>query len=367
MTEPQRRLHEEYREAVARLVAKWRRFGFLSEADQQRLLIALQMMRMACNSTYLIDHQTDHGVKADELLAVLGDILEEAPAKVVVFSQWVRMHELVVRRLESRRLAYVLFSGDVPGPRRKELVQRFREDPQCRVFLSTDAGGVGLNLQHAGAVINLDLPWNPAVLEQRIGRVHRLGQHRPVHVVNFIAQGTIEEGMLSLLQFKRSVFAGVLDGGEDEVFLGGTRLKRFMESVEKVTDAIPAPMPAEPESPGDGQVEETEEPLEAAPRTPPGHRGRRVAAKTAAEPAPPAPSVDERLATALAAGAALLDRLARTLGGSAGKESQTSPAAGLAALIRRDSPDGEPYLRLPLPPPDALQKILDALSTWLGQ
>ena len=94
---------------------------------------------------------------------------------------------------------------------------------------------MGLNLQHASVVLNMDLPWNPAVLEQRIGRVHRLGQTRPVRVVHFIAQGTIEEGMLARLGFKRSLFAGVLDGGEREVFLGGSRLARFMESVEQAT------------------------------------------------------------------------------------------------------------------------------------
>ena len=91
----------------------------------------------------------------------------------------------------------------------------------------------------------MDLPWNPAVLDQRVGRVHRLGQHRPVRVVNFVAQGTIEHGMLSVLSFKQSMFAGVLDGGTSEVFLGGTRLKRFMDSVDQVTQSIPAAMPAE--------------------------------------------------------------------------------------------------------------------------
>src|SRR6266545_4522231 len=84
----------------------------------------------------------------------------------------------------------------------------------------------------------MDLPWNPAVLEQRIGRVYRLGQTRTVQVVNFVAQGTIEEGMLSVLAFKKSLFAGVLDGGEHEVFLHGTRLTKFMETVDKVTGAM---------------------------------------------------------------------------------------------------------------------------------
>ena len=88
----------------------------------------------------------------------------------------------------------------------------------------------------------MDLPWNPAVLEQRIGRVHRLGQKQPVRVVNFVAQGTIEEGMLSVLKFKKSLFAGVLDGGEKEVFLGGSRLNKFMETVESATAAIPEAM-----------------------------------------------------------------------------------------------------------------------------
>ncbi|HIQ20778.1 MAG TPA: hypothetical protein EYH34_06045, partial [Planctomycetes bacterium] len=244
MTPEQWKHHEENREIVARLVAKWKRFGFLSETDQQRLLIALQNMRMACNSTYLLDKKTDHGVKADEVLELVMETLEDSETKVVVFSQWLRMLELIVRRLERHRLGHVLFYGGVPGPNRKKLIERFREDSNCRLFLATDAGGVGLNLQHASVVINLEQPWNPAVLEQRIGRVHRLGQHRPVRVIHFIAQGTIEEGMLSLLGFKKAMFSGVLDGGKDEVFLGKTRLKRFMESVEKATGSIPQRMPS---------------------------------------------------------------------------------------------------------------------------
>ena len=197
--------HEENRETRR---PGWCRNGgrhhFLSEADQLRMRIALQNMRMACDSTYLLDQKTDHGVKADELVELLAEVFEDPDAKVVVFSQWVRMHELVVRRLERRKWGHVFFHGGVPGPERKELVHRFKEDPDCRLFLATDAGGVGLNLQNASVVVNLDQPWNPAVLEQRIGRVHRLGQRRPVRVVHFIAQGTIEEGMLGLLKFKKS-------------------------------------------------------------------------------------------------------------------------------------------------------------------
>ena len=261
MTPEQMRHHTENRELVARIVAKWRQFHFLSEADQTRLMIALQNMRMSCDSTYLLDHKTDFGVKADELATLLGEMLEQPDTKVVIFSQWLRMHELLVRRLERRRWEHVMFHGGVPGPQRKNLVDRFREDGKCRAFLATDAGGVGLNLQHASVVVNMDVPWNPAVLEQRIGRVHRLGQRQPVRVVNFVSQGTIEEGMLSILKFKKSLFAGALDGGEKEVFLGGSRLNRFMDTVEKATGGIPPQAGQDPpDRSEEDEREEEEEP-----------------------------------------------------------------------------------------------------------
>ena len=174
MTPQQHQHHEENREAVARIVAKWRRYRFLSEADQRRLMIALQNMRMSCDSTYLLDHATDCGVKADELGTLLGELLEQPGTKVVVFSQWLRMHERwcdASRRSESGTCCFMGPWNPSPEGAR----DRFREDDSCRVFLATDAGGVGLNLQHASVVVNMDVPWNPAVLEQRIGRVHRLG------------------------------------------------------------------------------------------------------------------------------------------------------------------------------------------------
>lgn len=350
MTAAQMEHHEENRETVARIVHKWRRFGFLTEADQRRLLIALQNMRMACDSTYLLDQKTDHGVKADELVELVGEMLEDPQTKVVVFSQWLRMHQLVARRLEQKKWPYVLFHGGVPGPRRRGLIERFREDPQCRLFLATDAGGVGLNLQHASAVVNLDLPWNPAVLEQRIGRVHRLGQHRPVRVVNFIAQGTIEEGMLGLLEFKKSVFCGVLDGGQNEVFLGGTRLTRFMESVEKATAGVSVPMPAEAD--GDAAQRATAE------RRAGGEKSRGSAARRTS-PAEPQPNPWPEL---FKAGMSLVATLAQTL--DAGRSGE-----GSVAQIERDERTGTSYLKLPLPPPEIagqLQTLLAQLAKAFG-
>jgi superfamily II DNA or RNA helicase len=342
MTPEQMRHHEENREIVARIVAKWRRFGFLTEADQRRLMIALQNMRMSCDSTYLLDKKTDFGVKADELMTVLDEIFETPDAKVVIFSQWLRMHELLQLRLQTTKHQHILFHGGVPGNKRKYLIQQFKEDDRCRAFLSTDAGGVGLNLQNAAAVINMDLPWNPAVLDQRIGRVHRLGQHRPVRVVNFVAQGTIEHGMLSLLSFKKSLFAGVLEDGQDEVFLGGSRLKRFMNSIEKATGRIPDAMPA-PSS-------DAQETNAAARKTGDTEEPRQ------SETESPQPMWTDLIT----AGVSLLTQLGQAMQGNAGALPSNSPLSGLR--IETDKASGQQHLKLPLPKKETLEKIFNVLN-----
>src|SRR5580692_5710973 len=229
MTEMQMDFHKANADEVARVVQRWRKTRFLSDKDLRQLMSALQNMRMSCNSTYLLDQQTDHGVKADELATLFESLFAQPDAKAVVFSQWTRTHEIVIRRLKKLGIGYVSFHGGVPSERRPALVERFRNDPDCRVFLSTDAGSTGLNLQHASTLVNMDLPWNPAVLEQRIARVHRMGQRKPVQIVNYVAKGTIEEGMLSVLAFKRSLSAGILDGGGGDISFGGSRLNRFMK------------------------------------------------------------------------------------------------------------------------------------------
>jgi superfamily II DNA or RNA helicase len=353
MTPEQMVHHEDNREIVARIVARWRKLRYLSESDQRRLMIALQNMRMSCNSTYLLDQETDFGFKADELATLLDEVYERPDIKVVIFSQWQRTHELLERRLTPRGYEHVMFNGSVPSDKRKDLVDRFREDPRCRAFLSTDAGGVGLNLQHASVVVNMDLPWNPAVLEQRIGRVHRLGQSRPVQVVNFISQGTIEEGMLGVLKFKKSLFAGVLDGGETEIFLGGSRLSRFMETVDKAAGNIPTPVAEEPEEPQN--------------RSPSVSEGSPTASMSE-DPSPAA--APNPLETLLQSGLSFLEQLAAAARNPAapstdnGDHSSSHP--GLS-LVRRDATSGQPYLHLPMPSPELLDRLLATATQFLRQ
>mgnify|MGYP002073061496 FL=1 len=375
LTPQQREHHDENGDIVARIVSRWRKSGYLSDSDQKRLHICLQNMRMACNSTWLLDHESDHGHKVDELMAVLDELLEAPEAKAVVFSQWLGTHELIRRRLGrgagQRDWGHVLFSGEVPGEQRGALVERFHDDPACRLFLSTDAGGVGLNLQHAAAVVvNMDLPWNPAVLEQRIGRVHRMGQARGVQVVNFIGQGSIEEGILSLLAFKKSLFAGVLDGGTSEVFLQGTKLSQFMKSVEEVAGAMGEAEADEPAAAAAaGEAVEVVETVAAPAAARDGTRPAAAAGFGAGEPAPagsPAVPAQPAAASADQAGAdpsaAILEAGASLLQGLASARS-ASGAAPIA--IEPDPVSGRPTLRLPLPEPAVLQRLAKAFEPWL--
>jgi len=346
MTSQQMKHHEENQETVARIVAKWRRMRFLSDTDQRRLMIALQNMRMSCNSTYLLDKKTDFGMKADELISVLDEVFEQPDAKVVIFSQWLGTHKILQDRLKLSKCNHVLFHGSIPSPKRKDLIRQFKTDPDCRVFLSTDAGGVGLNLQNASVVINMDLPWNPAVLEQRIGRIHRLGQHKPVRVVNFVAQGTIEHGMLELLSFKQSLFDGVLDKGKDEVFLGGTRLKRFMDSVDKATSAIPESMPQQAKAGrnGDGANEDGLTEIEKKETVGAEHQQ----------------DWNELISTGLS----FLDKLGQTLLGKEGPSNKPTSKMFSGLKIEKDKDTGQQQLKIPIPPKEVLKGIADLLTEF---
>lgn len=245
MTKEQKAIHEEYQFQVSIIVDKWRRFKFLSETDRKRLLMLLSMMRMVCDSTFILDQKSRFDTKIDETMAIISNLLDSEDGKVVIFSQWERMLRILAEELTDKDIDFCFLHGGVPSVKRKNLIDRFREDKDCRIFLSTDAGATGLNLQTASLLINLDLPWNPAVLEQRIARIYRLGQANPVQIINMVARGTIEERMLSTLRFKSNLAAGILDGGEDAVFFDNNKFDKIVEVVDGV---IGKPESTEPES-----------------------------------------------------------------------------------------------------------------------
>ena len=231
MTKEQREMHEEFKSGVAALVLKWKRMHFLSEKDRKRLLLLLSQMRMVCDSTFILDQQSRYDTKIDELMNILDSYLVGGNGKVVVFSGWERMTRLVAQELTQRGIRFEYLHGGIPSAKRKDLVNNFTDQPDSRVFLSTDAGSTGLNLQAASLIVNLDLPWNPAVLEQRIARIYRIGQQRNIQVINLVSADSFEEQMIARLKFKSSLFEGALDGGEDTIFANDDKFKGIMSLV----------------------------------------------------------------------------------------------------------------------------------------
>ncbi|MFA7233202.1 MAG: DEAD/DEAH box helicase [Terrimicrobiaceae bacterium] len=214
----------------------------LTPKEQDLLMILLNMMRMICDSPGIMKGNPSRDCpKLDELARVLDECLADPDVKVIVFSEWIGMLDRVREWADKARIGCAWHTGTVPQKRRRAEILAFRQDPDCRLFLSTDSGGVGLNLQNASVVINCDLPWNPAKLEQRIARAWRKNQLRTVTVVNLIAEGTIEHGMLSSLSQKMELAQGVLDGTGD---LANIQFKSggqaFLKRLEQVMAAVPA-------------------------------------------------------------------------------------------------------------------------------
>lgn len=243
MTGAQTDYHTEFKWELTKILNKYKKFHYMTEQDRRRLMLLLSQMRMVADSTFILEQnlKTRHDIKIAEVMNLLDNVFASGNEKVVIFSEWERMTRLVAMELEKRGIRYEYLNGKISAKQRGQLVEYFTTLPESRVFISTDAGSTGLNLQVASILINLDLPWNPAVLEQRIARIYRLGQDRPVQILNLVSKNSIEEGMIAKLRFKSSMFEGVLDGGDDTVFVSDDKFKKFMEDLSCVMDDTPEP------------------------------------------------------------------------------------------------------------------------------
>ncbi len=214
MTPEQRAPYLEYEQKVAFLLNKAKRRA-LTKEEHERMQKCLACMRMLCDTTYILDHETKVSPKLEELERILEDVGILNGRKAIIFSEWERMLQLVRDLVDGMGLKYAWHTGSVPQQKRRFEINRFKNDPECKLFLSTDSGGLGLNLQAASVVINLDLPWNPAKLEQRIARAWRKYQKNTVNAINLITSNSIEHRMLATIAAKRELADGIVDGRGD--------------------------------------------------------------------------------------------------------------------------------------------------------
>jgi superfamily II DNA/RNA helicase len=232
----QQKIHTGYLQALVPLLNK----KYLTPMDLRRIQELLLRMRMVCNSTYLIDRKTHISPKLAELEGVIDELVVQNNRKMVIFSEWTTMTFLIARHLSEVGIPFVELSGKIPVKKRQALIDEFTDNPDCKVFLSTDAGGTGLNLQAADCVVNFELPWNPARMNQRIGRVNRIGQKsRCVNVVNLIAKDSIEEKILAGLQLKADLFKGVFEDGPDMVEFSREKRTELLNRLREMMGAEP--------------------------------------------------------------------------------------------------------------------------------
>jgi superfamily II DNA or RNA helicase len=338
-TEEQLALHAAHMRIVAATVRK----AFLTEMDLLRLRIALLMCRMSADSTFLVTKETPaYSSKLEHLAGLFDELFAEEGRKVVLFTEWTSMLDLIEPLLAERKLPFVRLDGSVPQKKRAELVHTFQTNPDCKLFLTTNAGSTGLNLQAANTVINVDLPWNPAVLEQRIGRAHRMGQKQPVQVYVLVTEGTLEENLLTTLSAKKDLALAALDPEAEADAV------EMVSGIEELKGRLEVLLGARPIAPLDESMKQQAE-VDAREAT---KRRERVAA----------------------AGGELLGAAFKFLGELVA--SQAPPAASpppLAADLRNrlsecveESPDGRQQLTVTLPDKAALNNLADALAQLLA-
>ncbi len=262
--------------------------------------------------------------KLHELEQTLRDVCLGEGRKAVVFSEWTDMTERVEALCLRLKLPAVHLRGSVPVKKRPALIRSFSERQGPAVFISTDAGGLGLNLQAADLVVNLDLPWNPARLEQRIARAHRIGSKSTVQILLLVTRDAVEHRILQLHETKRNVLENVwADEGEDVIAApgGSGAFKDMIEALLRTRGPEAEELEAEGEDFG-GRAEGAAEPPmpeEAAAATLPGRAAAAEGAEggerppsdatgPAAVPEAPAAVDPQALAQAVAAVAPTLPR-----------------------------------------------------------
>jgi superfamily II DNA/RNA helicase len=353
MTKEQMDIHEEFKMSVANLVYKWRKLHFLPEKDRQRLLQFLSMMRMVCDSTYILDQKSRYDTKVTETMSILQQVFDNGDEKVVIFSQWERMTRLIAYELDKLGVCYEYLHGGVPSKARRDLINNFTDNPDSRVFLSTDAGSTGLNLQAGSIMINLDLPWNPAVLEQRIARIYRLGQERNVQVINLVSRGTIEESMLGKLRFKTAMFEGVLDNGEDTIFLGNeSKFTAMMDTLGEALDDEKTEGKVTVQTSTDDVSDEPEPVKEPEPV--------QEEESVQEEPVKEKPESLNPPKELVAQGISFLSGLAATL------KSPEATAQLVETLVETDAETGKTSLRIPVPDKQTVRNLPDIVGKLFG-
>jgi SNF2 family DNA or RNA helicase len=167
-------------------------------------------------------------VKDNTKMKLVEELVRKIPEKIIIFTEFLATQSYIRTRLEQAGLLTLAFDGSLSANKKEFVKYEFKERPGYRIMVCTESGGEGINLQFCNTIINYDLPWNPMRLEQRIGRVHRLGQTRDVFIYNLFTQNTVEEHLIRLLSEKVKMFEMVI--GECERVISKLSIGKSFEA-----------------------------------------------------------------------------------------------------------------------------------------
>ncbi|MFC4023448.1 SNF2 helicase associated domain-containing protein [Oceanobacillus longus] len=182
--------------------------------NRMKILAGLTRLRqICCHPALFIENYEGYSGKLEQLMDTIKTAMENGK-RMLIFSQFTSMHEIIKGRLEKEGYGYFYLHGQTPSKDRVEMSERFNNGENNIFLISLKAGGTGLNLTGADTVILYDLWWNPAVEDQATGRAHRFGQKNVVQVIRLVTEGTIEEKIYDLQQKKRELIDQVIQPGE---------------------------------------------------------------------------------------------------------------------------------------------------------
>jgi SNF2 family DNA or RNA helicase len=233
LSEPERRLYDDVTRLIRRLVQSpgesrrgaikltlltlQKEIGSSSFAAAPTLAKLMQRDGLApLRSEFEALWRTARSIDSNAKFEGLAKIIASSRDKIVIFTQFRATLEFLARSLRAGGIRVVTFHGALTLREKEAAIAQFRD--RARVLVSTEAGGEGRNLQFCHVLVNYDLPWNPMRIEQRIGRLHRLGQEHDVHVFNFTARNTVEAYVLDIVHEKINLFRSVI--GDLDMVLG---------------------------------------------------------------------------------------------------------------------------------------------------
>jgi SNF2 family DNA or RNA helicase len=230
LSSEERGLYEELRRATIEELAEAKKNPDRDAGDMRFVLLAAltRLRQLCCHPRLVYPNTTAGSAKAAYLLELMAE-LREGGHKVLVFSQFRSLLELLGPRLVQHGHRVVVLDGTTPADVRERRIAAFQAGEADAFLISLKAGGFGLNLTAADTVVHMDPWWNPAVEDQATARAHRIGQHKPVTAIRLVARDTIEEAVIELHAAKRALAASVLDGSEVAAALDNQQLAALIE------------------------------------------------------------------------------------------------------------------------------------------